>query len=161
MLELHPWGFATKRIQLALLSSGWPEWEFSYALPSDAVNVLAVLPPNVTDDYMVTSQIPQPFSCEVNDDGAAVIYTDQEHAVLRYSAQVSNTSQFSPLFVLALSHHLASMLAGPILKGDAGAAESKRQEAMAEHYISMAKNSDSSQRKVVIQHIPSSIAARG
>lgn len=161
LLEMHSWGFATRRIQLALLSSGWPEWDYSYAMPGDAVNVLAVLPPSVTDDYVATSAIPQPFSCEINDSGASVIYTDQENASLRYTALVKDTTRFSPLFVSALSHFLASMLAGPVLKGDAGAAESKRQAAMMQMYLSRAINSDSAQRRTSIDHIPASIAARG
>ena len=165
LLEMHSWGFATKRVQLALLSSGWPEWEYAYAQPSGAVNILAILPPESSDDYTTTASggaaIPQPFSCEVNEDGAQVIYTDQADAVLRYTAIVTNPTLFSPLFVSALSHHLAGMLAGPLLKGDAGAAEAKRQAAMMQAYLSRAINSDSSQRRVHLEHIPASLAARG
>lgn len=165
LLEMHAWGFATKRIQLALLSSGWPEWDYAYAQPNDAVNILAVLPPESSDDYTSTGSggtaIPQPFSCEMNADGAQVIYTDQANAVLRYTAIVNNPIQFSPLFVSALSHHLAAMLAGPVLKGDVGAAEAKRQAAMMQAYLTEAKNSDSSQRRIKLEHIPASIAARG
>lgn len=160
LLEMHSWGFATKRVQLALLSSGWPEWNYAYAQPGDAVNILAVLPPNVTDDYVATVQLPQPFSCEIDATGAEVIYTDQVDAVLRYTALVTDTTKFSPLFVTALSHHLAGMLAGPILKGDVGAAEAKRQEAMMQFYLTKAKESDSAQRRVKIDHIPASLAAR-
>ena len=35
--------------------------------------------------------LPQPFSCEINDSGAPVIYTDQADAVLRYSATHKTT----------------------------------------------------------------------
>lgn len=161
LLEMHAWGFATKRIQLALLSSGWPEWNYSYAQPGDAVNILAVLPPSVTDDNVAAVQIPQPFSCEVDAGDAEVIYTDQADAVLRYTAIITDTTKFSPLFVTALSHHLAGMLAGPIIKGDVGAAEAKRQEAMMQYYLTKAIESDASQRRVKIDHIPASIAARG
>lgn len=164
LLEMHSWGFATKRVQLALLSSGWPEWDYAYAQPSDAANILAVLPPDSSDDYTTAEigsmAIPQPFSCEINADGASVIYTDQADAVLRYTAIVTNTTQFSPLFTMTLSHLLASMLAGPVLKGDMGAAESKRQAAMVQAYLSKAIESDASQRRIKLEHIPASIAAR-
>lgn len=165
LLEMHSWGFATKRVQLALLSSGWPEWDYAYAPPSDSLNILAVLPPNSTDDYAVADSgslfVPQPYSCEINQDGVQVIYSDQANAVLRYTAMVTNTAQFSPLFVTTLSHHLAAMLAGPLIKGDAGAAEAKRQAGMVEFYLGRAMESDASQRRVALNHIPASIAARG
>ena len=76
-----------------------------------------------------------------------------ENAVLRYTAYVRDTTQFSPLFVVTLSHYLASYLAGPILKGDVGAAESKRQLQIATVYQSQAEVSDANQRKSTVEHI--------
>ena len=167
LLEMHSWGFATKRVQLALLTSGWPEWTYAYAQPADALNVIAILPPESTDDYSTGvpdsaggSYVPQPFCCEINDSGAPVIYTDQADAVLRYSATVTDPTRFSPLFVMALSWHLASMLAGPIIKGDAGAAEAKRCAGMMQAYLSKAVESDSSQRRVRPEHVVGWMAGR-
>jgi hypothetical protein len=54
---------------------------------------------------------------------------------------------------MALSWQLASMLAGPILKGDAGSAESKRCTQMAMGYLSQAQQSDANQRRTTIEHI--------
>ena len=162
LLEMHPWGFATKRVQLAQLGTGWPEWDYSYAQPSDALNIIAVLPPDATDDYSQGlsnvpmaaggSYVPKAFSCEIDSNGADVIYTDQENAVLRYTALVSDTTKFSPLFVMTLSWHLASMLAGPILKGDAGAAEAKRCASMMQAFLGQATESDAGQRRINPQH---------
>ena len=162
LLEMHPWGFATKRVQLAQLGTGWPEWDYAYSQPSDALNIIAVLPPDATDDYSQGlgnvplaaggAYVPQAYSCEVDAYGADVIYTDQADAVLRYTAVVTDTTKFSPLFIASLSHHLASMLAGPILKGDTGAAESKRQAAMMQAFLSKAKESDAGQRRINPQH---------
>lgn len=180
LLEMHAWGFATRRAQLALLTSAWPEWAFCYAIPSDALNLLGVLPPSASDDYSqsfgipnaygITSNyvpttvsgtyVPQPYSAESLDDGTQVIYTDQEDAVLRYTARVTDTTKFSPLFVTTLSWHLASMLAGPVIKGDAGAAEGKRCGAMMQVYLSKAVESDSNQRKANPQHIVGWMAGR-
>lgn len=61
LLEMHTWGFSTKRIQLAMLTSGWPEWTYCYAQPTDALNLLAVLPPEATDDYSQRFGIPDSF----------------------------------------------------------------------------------------------------
>jgi len=168
LLEMHTWGFATKRVQLAQLGAGWPEWDYAYAQPADALNILAVLPPDATDDYSQSNvpdsaggtYVPQAFSCEIDANGADVIYTDQINAVLRYTAIVEDTTKFSPLFVMTLSWHLASMLAGPMLKGDAGAAEAKRCTAMMQAYLSKAAVSDAQQRRINPQHNVGWIAGR-
>jgi hypothetical protein len=159
LLEMYAWGFATKRVQLALLTNSWTEWDYTYAQPSDTVNIIAVLPPSATDDYSQAlvnvpvvsaggSYVPQPFSCEINNEGTPIILTDQEDAVLRYTALVSDTGNFSPLFITTLSWYLASMLAGPLIRGDAGAAEAKRCLAMVQNFLSQAMESDASQRRV-------------
>ena len=97
--------------------------------------------------------VPQPFTIETQADGSSVLFTNVENAVLRYTAYVRDTTQFSPLFVVTLSHYLASYLAGPILKGDVGAAESKRQLQIATVYQSQAEVSDANQRKSTVEHI--------
>ena len=172
LLELHSWGFATRRSQLALLGSGWPEWDYAYAQPAETINIIAVLPPDASDDYSIGLTaggvpgsaggvyVPQPFSCELDANGANVIMTDQVDAVLRYTARVSDPTKFSPLFTLCLSWHLASMLAGPILKGDAGAAESKRCAAMMRAFLSQAISSDAAQRRINPLHNVSWISGR-
>ena len=180
LLEMHSWGFATQRVQLAQLGGGWPEWDYAYAVPPGTVNVIAVLPPDATDDYSQSGYasssltgfssgvpesaggqyVPQPFSCEVDEAGRQVIYTDQPNAVLRYSTIVTDTTRFSPLFVATLSHMLASYLAGPILKGDVGRAEAAQQLKFAQSYLSQAKESDSSQRRVRPDHVVSWMAGR-
>ena len=167
LLEMHPWGFSTKRVQLAQLGAGWPEWDYAYAMPSGTLNVIAVLPPDATDDYSSGvptsaggSYLPQPFSCETDDSGRQVIYSDQPSAVLRYTSVVTDTTAFSPLFVTTLSHLLASYLAGPIIKGEAGSAEAKRQMAIAETFLSRARDSDSAQRRIKPTHVVGWISGR-
>ncbi|MFJ1253423.1 hypothetical protein [Cupriavidus sp. CuC1] len=174
LLEMHNWGFATKRIKLALLSSAWPEWTYAYAQPNDALNLLAVLPPDATDDYNMvpgyqtnnvpvtlgTGYVPQPYSAEADDSGNNIIYTDQVSAVLRYTARVTDVTKFPPLFIMALAWHLASMLAGPIIKGDAGAAEAKRCAAMMQAWLSKAVESDANQRRIAPAHTVGWISGR-
>lgn len=162
LLEMHTWGFATKRIALAQIGTGLPEWDYAYAQPSDALNIIAILPPDSSDDYSINAgnvpvsaggaYVPQAYSCEIDANGADVIYSDQAGALLRYSSVVTDTSKFSPLFVMALSWHLASLLAGPILKGDAGAAEGKRCAQMMQGYLAKAMESDAGQRRINPQH---------
>lgn len=165
MLEMHPWDFAVKRVSMALLSETPPSpWRYVYAAPGDAFNLLAVLDPQATDDYsagliqygsyqgppgaMVGIYTPQPYTSEVDATGAQVLYTNQQNAVLRYSALVTDTTQFSPLFVTSLGYLLASMLAGPIIKGAEGRAESKAQYQLFKIAMAEATSSDSNQRNV-------------
>ena len=180
LLELHNWNFATRRAQLAQVTCPWPEWQYAYAQPANTINVLAIMPPQANNDYSESAYsgtgfgttswdhrpmaagmyVPQPFSCETDADGNDVIYTNQENAVLRYTVRVEDPSQFSPLFVQCLSWHLASMLAGPVVKGDVGAAEAKRCAAMMSAWLGKAMESDSNQRKANVEHIVNWMAGR-
>lgn len=176
LLEMHAWGFATTRSTLALLGSAWPEWKYCYASPTDALNLLAILPPQADDDYSSANNYgftqtgipligsgtytPQTFSQETLEDGSVVIYTNQEEAVCRYTRFITDTTVFSPLFVDTLSWYLASYLAGPILKGDIGAAEAKRCMGNAMGMLGKAAVSDSNQRRTHIAQNVGWIAGR-
>ena len=72
---------------------------------------------------------------------------------MRYQSLVTDTTTFSPLFVVTLSWHLASMLAGPIIKGDQGAAEAIRCTQVMVSYLTTAKQSDNLQRDITVEHI--------
>lgn len=141
LLEMHEWGFATRRIALADLGSDWPQWAYAYAKPNDALKCLAVLDPEADDDLD-----PKPYLLEAQDDGSGLIYTNQENAVLRYTTRVTDTTRFSPLFVETLSWLLASKLGGPVLKGETGAAASRAAYKMFNTLIGQASVSDSNQQ---------------
>ena len=136
LLEMHDWGFATKRVLLAQVTNPSAQWAYCYAQPADLINTISVLDANATDDTAVGvtfptawgegplvnggGYTPQPFQLESSAQGADVIYTNQAGAALRYVARVTDPTRFSPLFVETLSWSLASMMAGPVIKGDAG-----------------------------------------
>lgn len=154
LLEMHDWHFATRRKTLAAISGTWSPWGFAYAPPSDCVRVIAVVPPDSPDTDV------QPFEREIGPTGQAVILTDQGEAIARYVTKVTDTTRFSPLFVDVLGDLLASYLAGPVIKGDAGRAESKGMLQIALSKLAMAKNSDANQRKSGQEHKPDWIAGR-
>jgi hypothetical protein len=156
LLEMHPWSFATKRALLALTTSPSWNWMFAYAQPNDALNLLSVLP-----DLASSDDPTQEFDSEVDDSGNEIILTNQETASLIYSCRITDPTKFSPLFTDALGWLLASHLAGPILKGDAGAAMAKQCLSMFAAILSKATASDSNQRKRRPDHTPAFIAARG
>jgi hypothetical protein len=86
--------------------------------------------------------------------------TNQKQAVIRYHAKITDPTKFSPLFTITLSWHLASMLAGPVIKGDQGAAEAKRCITLMNLYLGKAMEADSNARKIKPEHIVSWIAGR-
>jgi hypothetical protein len=180
LLEMHAWSFSARRGTPAQLANTWPMWKYSYAYPSNAIEILSVLPPDAENDYSTTYRpsdatsgfayfsplvaagmyMPQQFSIESNESGERVIYTNQENAVLRYRAYVTDTSKFSSLFVLTLSWHLSSMLAGPVLKGDAGSAESKRCASMMSAFLARAVSTDSAARNIKPEQIVPWVSGR-
>jgi len=169
LLEMHTWNFASKRGNLALTTNTLDQWDYAYAAPADMMSPVAIISPTAQNDYAtrmsagdtpggITSNYaptivagqytPQQFAVE-----GAYIYTNQENAMLRYQAYITDASLFSPLFVQTLSWHLASMLAGPIIKGDQGMAEAKRSTQMMMGYLASAKQADNLHRDITIEHI--------
>jgi hypothetical protein len=166
---MHTWSFASKRGSLALTTNTLDQWDYAYAAPADMMSAVAIISPTAQNDYAtrmsagdtpggITSNYaptivagqytPQQFAIE-----GSYIYTNQENAMLRYQAYITDPSLFPPLFVNTLSWHLASMLAGPIIKGDQGMAEAKRSIEMMQGYLASAKQADNLQRDITIEHI--------
>jgi hypothetical protein len=178
LLEMAYWGFATIRATLAEVDNEWAQWQHAYAMPTGVISVISVLSPAATDDYSegfasTNSQscvdagalgtavyTPQDYTIELNADGQQVILTNVEDAILRYTMIVEDSNRFSPLFVEALSWKLASMLAGPLIKGDVGAAEAKRCLAIFQGFELAAKASDANQRHTNVRQATPWIAGR-
>lgn len=169
LLEMHTWNFAAKRGNLALTTNTLNQWDYAYVAPADMMSPVAIISPTAQNDYAtrmsagdtpggITSNYaptivagqytPQQFTLEGD-----LIYTNQENAMLRYQSFITDPSLFSPLFVITLSWHLASMLAGPVIKGDQGAAEAKRCTQMMTNYLTSAKQSDNLHRDITVEHI--------
>lgn len=162
LLEMGNWSFAIKRKTLVEVDNPRTEWEYAYEVPGDVGAVLSVLPPGALDDWVMNGQlVPQKFVIETNVYGQKVLYTHQEDADIRYTAKIVDTTLFSNLFVIALSWHLSSMIAGPLIKGEVGAAESKRCAQMATAYMMQASSYDkNTQAEVKPTHTPSWISIR-
>lgn len=176
LLELHPWGFATKHVSSpAQRESETSSWQYAYVMPSDCLKPFAVLPYGTTDDYSLSLQASnslyanpntlqfqyfpayqtKPFEYETLADGTVVVYTNEPDATIRYIATVTDTSKFTPGFVVALSRLLASFLAGPVIKGDVGRAEAKGQYQIFLVEFSRAATSDANtQMQKVAQVVP-------
>lgn len=162
LLTLHTWGFATRRVPLAQLESDVPGWGYAYTFPTDTLTVLAVHAPSDPDPVAGGLFNPtHPYVCETNAAGNRTIYCNVPNAVMRGIFRVTSTERFTPLFTTALSWQLASMLAGPVIKGDEGRAEGKRCAQMMQAFLLQAVGHDTNQRDAKPKFTPSGILARG
>lgn len=155
LLEMHDWGFTTRRAALAALSVTTWNWSYAYARPTNVVHLLSVLPAAASPD-----DAGEPYDTENTDTGTPIILTDLADATVRYTLRVTDTTRFPPLFTDALAWLLASHLAGPVIKGDAGTAEAKRCMAMFQAMVSQAIRSDSNQRNHTPAHTPTWMEGR-
>jgi hypothetical protein len=151
-------------------------WRFAYAYPANVVKMIAVLPEHALDDYTANfgeqhhrdwtdphlfanpaenMYMPQRYAVEQDGKGNLLILTNAWNPVFRYTINADDPTKFSPLFVLALSYLLASMLAGPIIKGEEGAQQSATMLTKYLSFNGQAKASDADQRQIVVeQRVP-------
>ena len=162
VLEAHDWKFASRRALGAALTSPTPTWSYAYAKPNGALRVVAVLPPGATSDFDEgLTKNEQPFDLETLEDGTEVIVTNQPDAVIRFTAAAVDPGKFPPLVVQAIVRLLASYLAGPVLKGETGRAESRAQLQLHDAWMRKAQASDMNQGRRDEQHVAQQLAARG
>ena len=115
VLAVHDWGFARLRRTLALHGDTISEtasdplagvWGFRYEYPDNCVKARKIQDPNAPPGDLV------PFNVETSLNGQEkTILTSMEDAVLVYTFDQQATELFTPLFVQALSHLLASQIA--------------------------------------------------
>lgn len=173
LLQMHRWNFASRRAIPASVTNTISQWQYAYALPADVMDVVAVIPSNAADDYAIAywpsdqpawlhnyspalaagQYVPQKYAIEIDSSGASILYCNIDNALLRYQARVTDTGKFPALFTHALAWHLASMLAGPVMKGDAGAQMAQNCIKQMALYLSQAKNADAMQRDSKVEHI--------
>lgn len=153
VLRRFPWPFATAYQALALVGENPnTDWKYSYRYPSQCLSIRRIVNPLGRKDIgrvfndgplapisagygMDPGKIPYTLS---NDSGGKLIFTDMENASVEFTARVVDTVLFDPLFVDALSWHLAVKI-GPSLAGGDPFKMVKRAEAMFEMAIGYAK----------------------
>lgn len=116
LLRTHDWNFCRYYVSMAPLDMTVPgEWNYAYAYPLGCVFAREVF--NTTD-----RENPLPFEVTARVDDVTgevigrLVLTDQESAVLRYTALVTSPGVFDPMFVTAFSYALAVELAPAITK---------------------------------------------
>ena len=114
LLQAYPWRFAGKTQSIAEVTNDKPgQWLKAYARPSDCLKLRWLRPAYSVDDFPMSKQdeISIPYETE-----GANIYCNLTPAFLRYTFRVTDPTRFSPLFVDALSWHLAVRLAMPLTR---------------------------------------------
>lgn len=122
VLRGHKWGFATKEDTLALLDATYTGWDYAYQFPSDCLAPRYIYNPTLSayeqadEDYTLsTSGTKIPFEVRASSSGdSKIILTDQEDAILIYTAKVTQPTAFDSQFIEALVLKLASVLAYPL-----------------------------------------------
>lgn len=111
VLSAHAWDFATKQLTLALLTDTYEGYDYAYSYPNDCL---------VAREIYSDSDTKIKFEIIADSDlTSKVIITDEEDAVLIYTARVTDPNMYSPLFVNALSLALASTIVQPLKKDPA------------------------------------------
>ncbi len=114
LLQGYPWRFAGKTISLAQVSNDKPgQWTYAYSRPNDCLKVRWVRPSYSEDEVPLTAQEEIGFPHEVE---GQVIYSNLSPAFLRYTFRLDDPTRYSPLFVDALSWHVAVRLAMPLTR---------------------------------------------
>lgn len=108
------WPFAKTYAALGLVDGSETEptnydWRFAYRVPSDCAT------PRRLSTGRDGRKAATPPAWEVGQDNdGLLIFTDEENAVLEYTALITNVGRFDPIFRSALSWKLAKSLAAPL-----------------------------------------------
>lgn len=156
LLEMHNWGFATRRVQPALLHTGYGPWGYAYERPADCIRVLGVYP----DGYIRRAEAGAEFDWETDENAVQLILTDTENATIVYTRRVDDPSKFTPLFTESLAWLLASYVAGPLIKGTEGQQAAQAAYGAFLAMFARATGSSANQAKLKIERDAPWMAAR-
>lgn len=169
-LQSGAWTWTKTRTLLAQVTNPSDVWLYAYALPSDCVDAKRVLRRAYAFDFIVWPFTPFIYADELSlwtERGSAdfeiegnTILTNEPEAVLLYTRDITDTTKFSDMFVVYLSYLLAAYLAGPIIKGQAGAQTSSEFRQAAKRMLGEAASSDANQSAERAGHVPDFIRAR-
>lgn len=120
VLRGFDWSFATKRLTLSLLTETAVGWLYVYTYPPDCHKAREIYNANQSDNTAGIEATPA-ITYEIalsSTDNKRVILTDQEDAVLIYTAKVTDTNLFGADFEDALTFKLAAELAMPLRQSE-------------------------------------------
>lgn len=151
VLRENAWNFAARRVALGRLAENPPVgWQYMYSYPSDCLFARALVCADGSETV--------PFQVALGPSGTSrVVLGDEVQAWLDYTARVSDTSVFDPLFVHALSYHLAAELVQSLT------GEAQKQQNMLKLYeasLAAALTSDGNEGRVTANFSNAFLGAR-
>lgn len=150
LLEEFDWTFARKRMTLAQVTNDREDVGYKYALPSDLLKPRRLLPDGYTDE--------QNDAVDYEIEGS-YIYTDDAQPTLVYTKTLTDTTKFSPMFVVTLSYRVAAYIAGPIVKDPTGGLQRSLRTA-SDAEAARAKQSDANSERKRATHTSTAQRAR-
>lgn len=166
-IEAAAWTFARGRSSLVETTNTSTTWTYAYVLPSDNLRALRVLPSVSANIFIASCDPDQVYSLVPNEGDSApfeiegtTLYTNEPDAVLFYLRDVTDTTLFSPTFVVGLSQLLSWFIAGPIIKGEKGAKVAGDMQQLGYATLSRASVYDARASSPAGEYVPAHIRAR-
>lgn len=171
MLDMGPFTWAKRRVQLAQVANPSQVWTYAYAVPSDMMDAKRILQqplvqsnpifwpytPQVTYDQI--TMFNERGSAEFEIEGSTLL-TNEPDAVLLYTVDVLDPARFSATFTSALGFLLASYLVGPVIKGRAGAQAALQYRQIATQMARNAMQLNANNSAEQAEYIPEAIQVR-
>ena len=155
LLQVYPWRFAGASVSMAQVANDQPgQWGYAYQRPPECLKIRWVRPDYSADFQAMTRQDEISVPHEV--DGQR-IYCNLSPAVLRYTVRLEDPTLFSPLFVDALSWHLATRLAMPLTRDPKVRAEAFQ---MARMMTGEAQMADANEDRETSDHVSEMVEVR-
>lgn len=162
-LASYDWKFAsatTTPVQLDDSVQNNPLWYYAHAKPADFLVSREFSYGESSSMMAVYPGAPQ-FEMGTLADGTLVFFTNDQQLSLRYTRRVSDPARYSPKFVTAISYLMASYLAGPVIKGRAGAQTAVAMRQAWERLAAAAATTDANQVNTRNSFKPAGLKARG
>lgn len=169
-LEIAAFSWTKKRAAMASVTNPSDVWAYAYQLPGDCLSPLRVLQKNfntaLVDSYtgrVVTADelrvLTEALGADFQIEGTTLL-THEPDAVLLYTRDMTDLTQFSSTFISGLSYLLASFIAGPIIKGKEGAAAGRELRAAATTILADAAVQDTTPGAESQDFMPEPLRAR-
>lgn len=157
LLQGYPWRFAGKTLSTAELTNDKPgAWQHAYQRPNDCLKVRWVRREYSTVDpcpQTLQEEIANPYEIE-----GETVYCNLSPAFLRYTVRLIDPTKFSPLFVEALSWHLAVKLAMPLTRDPKVRADAFQ---LAQRTQGAAEMADANEQRETSDHESEFVTGRG
>lgn len=146
LLQSYPWNFADKTVALAeVVEPTFGKWNHAYQRPADCLKVRWIFPYSGDDQPRIADCDAAKIPFDVD---GGLIFANASPAVLVYTARIEDSSQFTPLFVDALSWHLATRLAMPLTRDPKARAEAYQ---LAQEMTRLAREADANETRTNYQ----------